>query len=81
MLVKVATLSATQHLLRFGVFELNLDTEELRKCGFMITNLTEPHPSPEQVQADSWWRKGFTRPLFMLLVAQLCDKRSSEWKP
>jgi hypothetical protein len=22
-------------------------------------------------RADSWWRKGFTRPLFMLLVAQL----------
>jgi hypothetical protein len=37
----------------------------------MITSLTEPHPSTEQVQADSWWRKGFTRPLFMLLVAQL----------
>ena len=29
--MKVATLSATQQLLRFGVFELNLTTEELRK--------------------------------------------------
>jgi len=46
-------------------------TEELRKSGFVITGLTEPHPSVEQVQADSWWRKGFTRPLFMLLTAQL----------
>jgi len=50
---------------------LEFYTEELRKSGFVITSLTEPHPSPEQVQADSWWRKGFTRPLFMLLVARL----------
>jgi SAM-dependent methyltransferase len=46
-------------------------TEELRKSGFVINSLTEPHPSLEQIQADSWWRKGFTRPLFMLLVAEL----------
>ena len=57
---------------------LEFYTEELRKSGFVITSLTEPHPSPEQVQADSWWRKGFTRPLFMLLVAQLLDKRTAE---
>ena len=57
---------------------LEFYTEELRKSGFVITSLTEPHPSPEQVQADSWWRKGFTRPLFMLLVAQLWDKRTTE---
>ena len=49
---------------------LEFYTEELRSSGFVITSLTEPHPSPEQVQADNWWRKGFTRPLFMLLVAQ-----------
>jgi SAM-dependent methyltransferase len=50
---------------------LEFYTEELRKSGFAITSLTEPHPSPEQVRADSWWSKGFTRPLFMLLTAQL----------
>jgi 2-polyprenyl-3-methyl-5-hydroxy-6-metoxy-1,4-benzoquinol methylase len=49
---------------------LEFYTEALCKSGFAITSLTEPHPSAEQVQADSWWRKGFTRPLFMLLVAQ-----------
>ena len=49
---------------------LEFYTEELRRSGFAITSLTEPHPSPEQVQADSWWRRGFTRPLFMLIVAQ-----------
>lgn len=49
---------------------LEFYTEELCKSGFAITSLTEPHPSAEQVQSDNWWRKGFTRPLFMLLVAQ-----------
>jgi 2-polyprenyl-3-methyl-5-hydroxy-6-metoxy-1,4-benzoquinol methylase len=57
---------------------LEFYTEQLRKSGFVITSLTEPHPSPEQVQADSWWRKGFTRPLFMLVVAQLLDKPSAK---
>jgi len=60
---------------------LEFYTEELCKSGFAITSLTEPHPSPEQVQADNWWRKGFTRPLFMLLVAQLWDKRPAEGEP
>lgn len=50
---------------------LEFYTEALHKSGFAITSLTEPHPSAEQVQANNWWRKGFTRPLFMLLVAQL----------
>lgn len=49
---------------------LEFYTEELRRSGFAITSLTEPHPSPEQVRADSWWRRGFTRPLFMLITAQ-----------
>jgi 2-polyprenyl-3-methyl-5-hydroxy-6-metoxy-1,4-benzoquinol methylase len=58
---------------------LEFYTEELRKSGFAITSLTEPHPSAEQVQSDSWWRKGFTRPLFMLLVAQKMPvERSSD---
>ena len=42
MLVKVATLSATQHLLRFGVFELNLDTEELRKSAALVKLPPQP---------------------------------------
>jgi ubiquinone/menaquinone biosynthesis C-methylase UbiE len=45
--------------------------EQLRLAGFAITMLTEPHPSPKQVNQDSWWRKGFARPLFMLLEATL----------
>jgi 2-polyprenyl-3-methyl-5-hydroxy-6-metoxy-1,4-benzoquinol methylase len=49
---------------------LEFYTEELCNAGFAITSLTEPRPSAEQVQTDPWWRTGFTRPLFMLLVAQ-----------
>jgi 2-polyprenyl-3-methyl-5-hydroxy-6-metoxy-1,4-benzoquinol methylase len=59
---------------------LEFYTEALRKSGFVITSLTEPHPSPEQMQADNWWAKGFTRPLFMLLVAQLWDMWPAEGK-
>jgi eukaryotic-like serine/threonine-protein kinase len=35
-------LSATQHLLRFGVFELNLDTEELRKSEIAVKLPPQP---------------------------------------
>ena len=35
-------MSATQQLLRFGVFELNLDTEELRKSGAVIKLPPQP---------------------------------------
>lgn len=49
---------------------LEFYTEALCHSGFAIIGLTEPHPSVEQVQADPWWRKGFTRPLFLLLIAQ-----------
>ncbi|HEY5356195.1 MAG TPA: class I SAM-dependent methyltransferase [Streptosporangiaceae bacterium] len=49
---------------------LEFYTEALRNSGFVITGLTEPHPSPDQVAADDWWRKGFSRPLFMLITAE-----------
>jgi DNA-binding winged helix-turn-helix (wHTH) protein len=35
-------LSATQQLLRFGVFELNLDTEELRKSEILLKLPPQP---------------------------------------
>lgn len=41
---------------------------ELRRAGFCIDSLSEPHPSAEQ-RADPWWRENFVRPLFMLMVA------------
>jgi SAM-dependent methyltransferase len=46
-------------------------TEQLRESKFSICSLTEPHPSSDQVESDSWWSKGFTRPLFMLVFAKL----------
>ena len=45
--------------------------EALRGSGFAITSLTEPHPSQQMIQEDAWWRTAFSRPLFMLLAAEL----------
>jgi SAM-dependent methyltransferase len=42
----------------------------LRDNGFVIADLREPHPSPEQLQNDPWWREGFPIALFMLLIAE-----------
>ena len=39
---RVVNVSATQKLLRFGVFELNLDAEELRKDGTPIKLPPQP---------------------------------------
>jgi SAM-dependent methyltransferase len=46
-------------------------TEALREAGFVITSLTEPHPTQQMIKDDDWWQTGFSRPLFMLLVAEL----------
>lgn len=43
---------------------------ELRRAGFVIDSLSEPHPSAEQRAADPWWQDNFVRPLFMLIVAR-----------
>src|SRR5450759_1264135 len=40
--LKVVSLSATQKLLRFGVYELNLATEELRKGGTSVKLSPQP---------------------------------------
>jgi hypothetical protein len=46
-------------------------TEALREAGFLITSLTEPHPTQRMIDEDKWWQSAFSRPLFMLLVAEL----------
>jgi 2-polyprenyl-3-methyl-5-hydroxy-6-metoxy-1,4-benzoquinol methylase len=46
-------------------------TQALRESGFVITSLTEPHPTQQMIQEDEWWRTSFSRPLFMLLIAEL----------
>jgi 2-polyprenyl-3-methyl-5-hydroxy-6-metoxy-1,4-benzoquinol methylase len=50
---------------------LEFYTETLQQSGFAIMSLTEPHPTAEMMEADEWWRTTFTRPLFMLITAQL----------
>ncbi len=44
---------------------------KLSQASFIITELTEPHPEGSQISNDSWWQEKFTRPLFMLITAEL----------
>jgi ubiquinone/menaquinone biosynthesis C-methylase UbiE len=44
--------------------------QALRDAGLWLTDLREPHPSEQQLASDPWWRANFSRPLFLLLVAQ-----------
>jgi SAM-dependent methyltransferase len=41
----------------------------LLDAGFVLTGLSEPHPSDEQLR-DQWWRENFTKPLFLLLQGE-----------
>ncbi len=49
---------------------LEFYTKTLQESGFAITSLGEPHPSEQLLRSDDWWRTSFTRPLFILMVAQ-----------
>ncbi len=49
---------------------LEFYSQALSNAGFYLTSLSEPHPTPEQVESDPWWADHFPRPLFLLLVAQ-----------
>jgi SAM-dependent methyltransferase len=50
---------------------LGFYTGQLTMAGYVITGMEEPHPSADQVATDSFWQRGFTRPLFMLISAEL----------
>jgi ubiquinone/menaquinone biosynthesis C-methylase UbiE len=39
--------------------------------GYVVTYLSEPHPTPEQLRQE-WWRKNFVKPLFLLVVGKRC---------
>jgi 2-polyprenyl-3-methyl-5-hydroxy-6-metoxy-1,4-benzoquinol methylase len=41
----------------------------LFEAGFVLTDLSEPHPTAEQLR-DQWWQDNFTRPLFLLLEGE-----------
>ncbi|WP_051179999.1 class I SAM-dependent methyltransferase [Nocardia concava] len=36
-------------------------------AGFAVTDLREPHPTPEQRRQSPWWDENFVRPLFLLI--------------
>jgi SAM-dependent methyltransferase len=42
----------------------------LSNAGLVITNLSEPHPTPEQ-RRDPWWQTGWTKPMFLLISATI----------
>ena len=44
-------------------------TEALAGSGLVITRLSEPHPSEQQVVSSKWWQENFPRPLFLLITA------------
>jgi ubiquinone/menaquinone biosynthesis C-methylase UbiE len=43
----------------------------LTDSGYVVTHLSEPHPTPEQLRQE-WWRKNFVKPLFLLVVGKRC---------
>lgn len=38
----------------------------LTAAGFVLTGLSEPHPTGQQ-RENPWWKENFKRPLFLLL--------------
>lgn len=43
--------------------------ELLRKSGFLIKRIEEPHPPLKLLKRDKWWKKNFKKPLFILIEA------------
>lgn len=54
-------------------FYLHLPLSEwislLNKAGFLIKRINEPHPSLVLIKKNTWWRKNFKKPLFVLIEA------------
>jgi hypothetical protein len=45
-------------------------TEAIIGSGLVLTGLSEPHTSEEQLAASQWWGNNFPRPLFLLIAAR-----------
>ena len=58
------------------VYPLEFYFSALTQAGFAVTKLSEPHPSPELIEANPWWKDNFRRPLFLLITAQLDGTQS-----
>ena len=41
----------------------------LRKNGFSIIEIREPHPPLSLIEKDKWWKENFQKPLFILIEA------------
>jgi hypothetical protein len=65
----------------------------LTDSGYVVTHLSEPHPTPEQLRQE-WWRKSFVKPLsstdptskerthlWFCWSLQTCGRRSSRCVP
>ncbi|WP_157514093.1 class I SAM-dependent methyltransferase [Nocardia concava] len=52
-------------------YSLEATIQMITNAGFVITDLREPHPTPEQYQRNPWWKDNFVRPLFLLLDCAL----------
>ena len=55
-------------------FNLHLPLSEwsklLKKNGFYISTIEEPHPSLKLLEKDKWWKESFNRPRFILIEAK-----------
>lgn len=45
--------------------------------GFVITGLSEPHPTGDQITTNPWWTENFKRPLFLLITAELTTRAAA----
>lgn len=50
---------------------LEFYSQAILDAGFVITGLSEPHPPAEWLKEDTWWKKNFVKPLFLLISAEL----------
>lgn len=49
---------------------LEFYTRAIVSAGFVITNVSEPHPPMETLSTNPWWQKNFAKPLFLLIEAE-----------
>ncbi len=39
------------------------------RAGLLLSSVTEPHPTEEQMETDPWWAANWDRPMFLLYTA------------
>ena len=49
---------------------LEFYVQAMVRAGFVVTDLSEPHPPVEKIESEPWWRDNFAKPLFLLMVAE-----------